>query len=205
MYSIFVVEVNSLLEGNAMTTAASKFKKGSGCFKCTLCGKMTRDVNGDNGFAEQCVVCYESGGCGNSLSDEGYAEMTKEEGDEKCPWAIFDDCKTRKEVHELFDREYARLMAWRKAKHEAEQEQPKEYSVQKADGEAWINYGGEFVARVKKQLNSTRRWNAQIKIAIMIHQDLGYTGGTDEFATQFTHLLQAWDAAEKVNSVKIPR
>jgi hypothetical protein len=51
------------------------FKKGSGCFKCIVCGKQTRDTEG-NGKFKMCASCYQREGDLNTYRDGG---MTREE------------------------------------------------------------------------------------------------------------------------------
>ena len=48
----------------------SGFKRGSGCFKCSCCGKLTRDIVSNT----TCEVCYEAGGMENEHSDYGHPE-----------------------------------------------------------------------------------------------------------------------------------
>lgn len=62
----------------------TKFQKGSGCFKCSDCGKMTRDT-GDNGSVNLCPDCYELAGWENTHSDNDH----KHNPDPNCPF-----CKT---------------------------------------------------------------------------------------------------------------
>ncbi len=73
------------------------FKKGSGCFACSSCGKLTRNT-GDNEAV--CPLCYEKGGCENALSDAGY------EGDVE---AVFADCKTPDECYAVLNEELDKL------------------------------------------------------------------------------------------------
>ena len=48
----------------------SKFQKGSGCYKCTVCGRQTRSTGrGDNENLRQCAECYEVGGIENQILD----------------------------------------------------------------------------------------------------------------------------------------
>ena len=46
------------------------FTKGSGCYKCTSCGRLTRD-NGDRDAVNvrQCGQCYEAAGIDNLIQD----------------------------------------------------------------------------------------------------------------------------------------
>ena len=49
---------------------ASKFQKGSGCYKCKCCGRSTRSTGrGDNEFLRLCVECYDMGGIENEIAD----------------------------------------------------------------------------------------------------------------------------------------
>lgn len=57
-----------------------RFKKGSGVYTCSSCGKRTRDVNREEGQAGLCARCYEKAGDENSVSD---GMMTQEEFDAK--------------------------------------------------------------------------------------------------------------------------
>lgn len=72
----------------------SRFRKGTGCFTCTLCGKRTRDT-GDNGSVEMCPLCDAKSGCENTLSDTTNIPN---------PWGRFDSCKTVDEVNALCDK-----------------------------------------------------------------------------------------------------
>jgi hypothetical protein len=48
------------------------FKRGSGCYKCTNCGRQTRATGGnDNEHLRMCVQCYDLGGIENEISDNG--------------------------------------------------------------------------------------------------------------------------------------
>ena len=49
---------------------ANRFRRGSGCFECKVCGKRTRDT-GDNASCEMCPLCFERSSWRNSLSDHG--------------------------------------------------------------------------------------------------------------------------------------
>jgi len=75
------------------------FKKGSGCFKCRLCGKLTRDVNGYNGSIELCELCDIKTGAENTLSDSGM----------DYPWHVFDACTTPAEVYKLLEEKLKEL------------------------------------------------------------------------------------------------
>lgn len=59
------------------------FKKGSGCYKCDCCGKLTRSTGrGDNEQVKLCADCYDCGGDENALSD---GTMTQAEFDARWP------------------------------------------------------------------------------------------------------------------------
>lgn len=72
----------------------SKFQRGSGCFTCKSCGKMTRDTDDNGSWCRVCPLCYEKGSWGNHLSDNGIGD-----------WADLESCATveevMKKVHEL--------------------------------------------------------------------------------------------------------
>ena len=52
----------------------ARFQKGSGCYKCESCGRMTRATGrGDNEHVNLCADCYDEGGLENQHSDEGHA------------------------------------------------------------------------------------------------------------------------------------
>lgn len=79
-------------------TKHSKFKRGSGVFACTVCGKQTRDVNGQNGQLRMCELCQAKEECGNSISDNtSHPE----------PWKLFKDCQTAAECNDLMIRTLA--------------------------------------------------------------------------------------------------
>jgi hypothetical protein len=71
-----------------------RFQRGSGCFTCRACKKLTRDVNGINGQLGLCELCQTKAECGNTLSDNGY------EGD---AWAVFEPCTSVAEALKLLD------------------------------------------------------------------------------------------------------
>jgi len=53
---------------------ARRFQKGTGCYKCACCGKLTRSTGrGDNEHSELCAPCYDDGGIENQHSDNGHA------------------------------------------------------------------------------------------------------------------------------------
>jgi len=48
------------------------FTKGSGCYQCTCCKRLTRDDgHGDSVHCRLCTECYELAGLENTISDEG--------------------------------------------------------------------------------------------------------------------------------------
>ena len=55
-----------------ITKTAGRFQRGSGCYKCQSCGRMTRSTGrGDNEYCGVCAECYELGGIENQMSDNG--------------------------------------------------------------------------------------------------------------------------------------
>lgn len=56
--------------GGNMNRNANRFQRGSGCFKCECCERMTRSTGrGDNEHARLCAQCYDAGGAENHHSD----------------------------------------------------------------------------------------------------------------------------------------
>ena len=56
----------------------STFTKGSGCYKCTSCGRMTRDTGDrDAVHARMCSQCFEASGLDNMISDGCASENDK--------------------------------------------------------------------------------------------------------------------------------
>lgn len=54
------------------TRNGSRFQRGSGCYACSCCGKMTRSTGrGDNEHCGLCVDCYDLAGIENGISDNG--------------------------------------------------------------------------------------------------------------------------------------
>jgi hypothetical protein len=49
----------------------ARFQKGSGCFTCALCGKKTRQVEGNNANKEFCIVCIREMEEANRTADRG--------------------------------------------------------------------------------------------------------------------------------------
>ena len=65
-----------------MKRRSNTFTKGSGCYKCRCCGRMTRDDGcGDSVNVGLCTECYEMGGIENSICDGQY-----ETEEEKAEW-----------------------------------------------------------------------------------------------------------------------
>ena len=57
----------------------NRMRLGSGIFNCRICGRKTRDTNGENGDLELCEECfygsmYENGWNDNEGLDDVYAE-----------------------------------------------------------------------------------------------------------------------------------
>lgn len=70
----------------------NRFTRGSGCFKCSACGKLTRNT-GDNGSLRMCPVCTAKAECGNGLSDNTNIEN---------PWGQFDGLETVEAVEQRY-------------------------------------------------------------------------------------------------------
>jgi len=47
-----------------------RFRRGSGVFKCSLCGKLTRETGRSNSFVEMCPFCMEASEQYNLVQDE---------------------------------------------------------------------------------------------------------------------------------------
>lgn len=59
----------------------NKFQRGSGCYTCSVCKKLTRSTGrGDNEFAGLCERCYDMAGDENAVTD---GDMTTEEFEAK--------------------------------------------------------------------------------------------------------------------------
>jgi hypothetical protein len=55
-----------------MTRVTNRFTRGTGAYKCRICGRLTRDTGrGDNTHVGLCAECYELAGEENHLSDCG--------------------------------------------------------------------------------------------------------------------------------------
>ena len=64
-----------------MPNPRNRFVKGSGCYNCIGCKKLTRSTGrGDNEYCRLCERCYDIAGDENAVTD---GEMTKEEFFEK--------------------------------------------------------------------------------------------------------------------------
>lgn len=64
-----------------MDTRRNRFKRGSGCYTCTSCGRKTRATGrGDNEHVSMCAECYDKAGDENAVAD---GIMTEEEFNKK--------------------------------------------------------------------------------------------------------------------------
>lgn len=56
-----------------MNRPSNRFRKGSGCFECINCTRLTRDTGGDNTSLDfkLCAECYELAGLENDIADNG--------------------------------------------------------------------------------------------------------------------------------------
>ena len=52
----------------------SHFKRGSGCYTCTCCKKLTRSTGASEEYCGLCERCFEMSGDENSVSDGGISE-----------------------------------------------------------------------------------------------------------------------------------
>jgi hypothetical protein len=82
---------------------ASKFKSGTGCFKCKSCGKETRETGRDNASVRQCGLCHAKGECEIAILDnsDGTDQGTAD-------WAKYREAKTEAEFDRLRDEVYSR-------------------------------------------------------------------------------------------------
>lgn len=56
---------------------ANRFERGSGCYGCRVCKRMTRSTGrGDNELIQLCEECYEVSGLENQISDCGDPDGT---------------------------------------------------------------------------------------------------------------------------------
>lgn len=63
--------------------SSNKFQKGSGCYKCTSCKRLTRDDGtGDSAYTFVCAQCYELGGIENAIQDGEGTEQDHERAKE---------------------------------------------------------------------------------------------------------------------------
>lgn len=53
------------------TTNDSRFRRGSGCYACGNCGRMTRETGNCESNGRTCADCYELGGIENEILDCG--------------------------------------------------------------------------------------------------------------------------------------
>jgi hypothetical protein len=59
---------------------SNRFKKHSGVFNCRICGRSTRDTNGENGDLRLCEDCFEGSMYENGWDDnEGYDDLYSEQ------------------------------------------------------------------------------------------------------------------------------
>lgn len=50
----------------------NRFQRGSGAYKCRVCGKMTRETGDGESFVMLCRACYWKSGVENAITDGGY-------------------------------------------------------------------------------------------------------------------------------------
>ena len=88
------------------------FKRGSGCFKCESCSKLTRLTAASEQGSKICNLCYESAGFSNELSDSGYSSspLAGEFGD---VFEVFSKCENLIEAYDLFSRLRVQLAAYK--------------------------------------------------------------------------------------------
>lgn len=80
IYEYINKEQEKEAERSARAKRNSRFHRGSGCYKCQECGKMTRDTGHDEAGCQLCRKCYELSGLENSLND---GCITQEEHDKR--------------------------------------------------------------------------------------------------------------------------
>ena len=73
----------------------SKFQTGSSCYKCRICGKLTRDTGRGEASNGDCAYCCETGGWECSMSDAGHPD----------PSGLFDNVTTIAEAQVIFEAE----------------------------------------------------------------------------------------------------
>jgi hypothetical protein len=84
-----------------LTPTNSHFRKGSGQYKCTVCGKETRSTGrGDNEHNRQCERCYDMAGDENAVTD---GDMTAAEFEKKWGAKPFAAAPKRGPLHDLAD------------------------------------------------------------------------------------------------------
>lgn len=64
-----------------MRTKHDRFAKGSGCYQCGCCGKLTRETNPDAASCRLCAACYEEALWENAHSDRDHEHSP----DPECP------------------------------------------------------------------------------------------------------------------------
>ena len=53
-----------------MARQANRFQRGSGCYRCEICGRNTRSTGrGDNEWNRSCAECFDLAGIENHISD----------------------------------------------------------------------------------------------------------------------------------------
>lgn len=58
---------------------SNRFKRGSGVYKCRVCGHLTRDTGGDGAGVGNCDLCHDLAGECNHISDNGGETYEKPE------------------------------------------------------------------------------------------------------------------------------
>lgn len=75
-----------------------RFQRGSGCYECHMCGKLTRETGESESSCDLCLLCYTKSGYGNQISDSGVASAIGVD-----PWKYFDNAKSVDEVYDLVE------------------------------------------------------------------------------------------------------
>lgn len=89
-----------------------KFKKGTGCYKCQSCGKMTREVSGDAAFRGLCKECDEIGDlevrlCDGDITQVEFDKLVITDKDGIKKLRKIDEVKTNKyEVGKTYTNKY---------------------------------------------------------------------------------------------------
>ena len=66
-----------------MKRQANRFQRGSGCYTCKSCSKLTRSTGrGDNENCGLCEQCFDLASIDNSRMDEGAEYVNEQYGDE---------------------------------------------------------------------------------------------------------------------------